>query len=199
MPWQPFAGLCSRGTVQWLGAGLLSFFKLPCETDNSATDRQGVVYDLPVSKKPLRLAGPINAHLWVSSAARDGQVSVRIEDVAPNGRSTQLTAGWQVLSLRRLDQRRTVREDGLIVLPYHPYTKASAQPMRRGTPVPVDVEVWPVAGVIKPGHRLRVSIQTADFPHLFPPLPQLGNSVGKGVWIWHDAAHPSWVTLPTQG
>jgi uncharacterized protein len=55
-----------------------------------------------------------------------------------------------------------------------------------------------VAAVIKPGHRLRVAIQSADFPHLFPSIPQLLDSAARGMWIWHDAAHPSWVTLPTQ-
>jgi predicted acyl esterase len=134
----------------------------------------------------------------VSSAARDGQLTVRVEDVAPDGKATQLTAGWQVLSLRRLDATRTVRRQGLIVQPYHPYTKASAAAMPPNTPVAVDVEVFPAVGVIQPGHKLRISVQTGDFPHLFPPLPQLVGSIGRGVRIWHDPAHPSWVALPVQ-
>lgn len=195
VPWNPFAGLCTRSTVQWAGAGLLKYLGLSCEHDNSSNDALGVVYDLPV-RRPLRLAGPINAHLVVSGSARDGQLTVRVEDVAPDGTATQLTSGWQVLSLRALDEARTVRRDGLIVQPYHPYTRASAKAMPKNTPVAVDVEVFPIAAEIKPGHRLRVSIQTGDFPHLFPPLPQLGRSIGKGVKIWHDPAHPSWVALP---
>ncbi|GAA4141356.1 CocE/NonD family hydrolase [Actinomadura keratinilytica] len=195
VPWNPFAGLCSRSTIQWAGMGFLKYLGLSCEHDNSRNDELGVAYDLPVDK-PLRLTGPINAHLVVSTAARDGQLTVRVEDVAPDGKATQLTSGWQVLSLRALDEAKTVRRDGLIVQPYHPYTKASAKAVPKNTPVAVDVEVFPIAAEIKPGHRLRVSIQTADFPHLFPPLPQLGDSVGKGLKIWHDPSHPSWVALP---
>ncbi|MFC9972830.1 CocE/NonD family hydrolase [Spirillospora sp. NPDC127200] len=195
VPYNPFAGLCSRSTVQWAGAGFLKYLGLACEHDNSQNDRLGVVYDIPVTK-PLRLTGPINAHLTVSSAAKDGQLTVRVEDVAPNGKATQLTAGWQVLSLRKLDQARTLRQDGLIARPYHPFTKASAQAMPKNRPVAVDVEVFPIAAEIKPGHKLRLSVQTADFPHLFPPLPQLGNSVGSGLKIWHDPKNPSWVALP---
>ncbi|MBW8484910.1 CocE/NonD family hydrolase [Actinomadura parmotrematis] len=198
VPFQPFAGLCSRSTVQWAGAGVLGLFGWSCELDNGENDRLGAVYDLPVTK-PLRLAGPINAHLSVSTAAKDGQLTVRVEDVAPDGRATQLTAGWQVLSLRALDGARTVRQDGLTTIPYHPFTKASAKAMPKNAPVGVDVEVFPIAATVQPGHRLRVSVQTADFPHLFPDLPQLGNSLGGGVRIWHDAAHPSWVALPVQG
>jgi putative CocE/NonD family hydrolase len=198
VPWMPVAGLCTRSDLQWTAAGILGLLGLPCETDGSANDLLGVAYDTPARSTPLRLAGPVNAHLVVSSAARDGQLTVRVEDVAPGGKATQLTAGWQVLSLRRLDPAKTVRRQGLIVQPYHPYTKASATAMPANTPVAVDVEVFPAAGVIQPGHKLRISIQTADFAHLFPPLPQLAHSIGTGIRIWHDPAHPSWVALPVQ-
>lgn len=117
-----------------------------------------LTYDLKVGK-PLHLAGPVNAHLWVSSKAKDGALTVRVEDVSPGGKVTQLSAGWQMLSLRKLDQRKTVRSNGLIIQPYHPYTKKSVQAVKPGRPVPVDVEIYGLSGVIQPGHRLRVSIQ----------------------------------------
>jgi uncharacterized protein len=195
-PWTPLSGLCTRSSVQWT-AGLLGLLGSSCETDNSENDQNGVVYDLPVTGKPLRIAGTVSAHLNVSTASEDGQLTVRLEDVTPGGKATQLTAGWQVLSLRALDKKRSVVKDGLIVQPYHPYTKASARPMPRNQAVPIDVEIFPGAASIAPGHRLRVSIQTADFPHLLPPIPQLINSAGAGIKIWHDARHPSWIALPT--
>ncbi|MQY07452.1 CocE/NonD family hydrolase [Actinomadura macrotermitis] len=194
VPFAPFAGLCSRSAVQWtIGVGAL--LGLSCATDQRDNDRQGIVYDLPVTK-PLSLTGAVNAHLWVSSAARDGQLAVRLEDVAPDGKVTQLSAGWQVASLRALDEKRTVRRNGMIIQPYHPYTRKSGAAMKPGVPVPVDVEIYGFAGTLAPGHRLRVSIQTGDFPHLFPNLPQLGRS--GALKIWHDPAHPSWVALPVR-
>ena len=39
--------------------------------------------------------------------------------------------------------------------------------------MPVDVEVFPTGAAIQPGHRLRISIQAFDVPHLFPTLPDL--------------------------
>lgn len=154
-----------------------------------------LTYDLKVGK-PLHLAGPVNAHLWVSSKAKDGALTVRVEDVSPGGKVTQLSAGWQMLSLRKLDQRKTVRSNGLIIQPYHPYTKKSVQAVKPGRPVPVDVEIYGLSGVIQPGHRLRVSIQTGDFPHVVPNFGALGASAGDGLKIWHDTAHQSWVALP---
>ena len=190
----PFAGLCTRSAIQWtIGVGAL--LGLSCATDQRDNEKEAVVYDLPV-KKALRLAGPVNAHLWVSTRAGDGQLAVRLEDVAPGGKVTQLSAGWQVLSLRALDGKRTVRGNGMIVQPYHPYTRASARKVEPGVPVPVDVEIYGFAGTVKAGHRLRVSVQTGDFPHVLPNLPQLANS--GSLRIWHDAKHPSWVALPVR-
>jgi uncharacterized protein len=194
--WDPTAGVCSRSTVQW-SAGILARFL--CDNDNRANDALGVSYDLPVTK-PLRLAGTLDAHLSVASPDADGQLTVRLEDVAPDGSSSQLTAGWQVLSLRKLDRSKSVVRDGLVVQPWHPFTKQSIEPMPKGgRTTTVDVEIFPTAAEIEPGHHLRVSIQTADFPHLLPPLPQLGNSIGPGISLYHDAADPSWITLPVQG
>ncbi len=196
LPWAPLAGLCTRSAVQWT-TGVGALLGLSCATDQRDNDKLGLTYDLKV-RKALHLAGPVNAHLWVSSKTKDGALTVRVEDVAPSGKVTQLSAGWQMLSLRKLDKRKTVRSNGMITQPYHPYTKRSIQATKPGKPVPVDVEIYGLSGVIKPGHRLRVSIQTGDFPHVIPNFGQLGESAGGGLKIWHDPAHRSWVALPVQ-
>ena len=45
--------------------------------------------------------------------------------------------------------------------------------------------------------RLRLSIQPADTPHQLPSLPEFAKLVGGMLSIYHDAAHPSAVVLPT--
>ncbi|MFP3961809.1 CocE/NonD family hydrolase [Actinomadura fulvescens] len=201
VPWNLFSGLCSRSTFQWalfggeFGNGPI---KIPCVTDNRYNDLHGLTYDLPVRDRPLRLAGPVNAHFTVSTRSRDSQLTVRLEDVAPDGSAVQLTAGWLSLSMRRLDQGRSVVRNGMIVQPWHPYTKASQQAMPKDTPVSVDVEIFPASWSIKPGHKLRLAVQTGDFPHLFPPFPQLKDSLGGDIKLWHDPRNPSWIALPTR-
>lgn len=196
VPWNPIAGACSASLSQWT-AGLAAP-ALPCE-DNRGNDATGATYDLPVRGKPLKLAGPMAAHLTVSTPARDGQLTVRVEDVAPDGTSRQISAGWQTLSLRALDERRSVHRDGYLVRPYHRYTENATLPVPPNTPFAVDIEVFPAAASIAPGHKLRIAVQTADFPHLLPPLPQLANSAGPGVTVWHDQQRPSYVVLPQRG
>lgn len=48
---------------------------------------------------------------------------MHVEDVAPDGSVDRLTGGWQVLSHRALDPRRTVRRDGETLQPFHPFTR----------------------------------------------------------------------------
>jgi putative CocE/NonD family hydrolase len=192
LPWVPVTGPCSRGTTQWT-AGLAS--GIPCETDNSLNDTYGLSYDLPV-KHTLRLRGPIAAHLFVESNGRDALISARIEDVAPDGTVTQLTAGWQTLGLRALNRAKSRWVDGHLVQPFHPYTKSSLLTVPSGKVVPVDVEIFPTAAAILPGHTLRLTLQPADEPHLTPPLPQAVNSAGAVLTFVHDARHPSSVVLP---
>lgn len=192
LPYIPVTGVCTGSTVQWT-AGLASS---PCDTDNSYNDRLGVAYDLPVTK-PLKLAGTFSARLFVSTTGRDGQVTARVEDVDPTGKATQLTAGWQVLSLRATDKAKSTRFANLITQPWHPFTQASVLPVTAGQVMEVWVEVFGSATTIMPGHKLRLSLQAADFPHLTAPVPQLANTLGSVLTIVHDAAHPSQLIIPT--
>jgi predicted acyl esterase len=192
--WNPATGVCSRSTAQWTAGAAAP----PCETDNRANDLYGLSYDLPVTK-PLHLFGPIDAHLFVTSAnGRDGQLTARVEDVAPDGTATQLTAGWQVLSLRANTTARSVYRDGLMVQPYHPYTRDSVLPIDAG-PMAVDVEIFPTGSLIAAGHTLRLTLQPADAPHLTAPLPQMAASAGGVLGIVHDATHQSELVLSVRG
>lgn len=193
LPFLPTAGVCGRSTTQWTAGGAL-----PCDTDNRLADVGGLSYDLPITA-PVKLAGPLAAHLTMSSAAKDAAITVRVEDVAPNGHVDQLTSGTQVLSLRALDDAKTEWVNGFAVIPYHPMTKASEQSMPANQPQAVDIEVFPTGAILQPGHRLRVTIQAADFPQHLPTVPSLLNSVGNlagGLKLWHDDAHPSYLVAP---
>ncbi len=189
--WNPLAGGCTRSTAQWT-AGAAS--GSPCEEDNRADDATALSYDLPVTKDTA-LAGPVAARLFVEST-RDAMLTARVEDVAPDGTSTQISAGWQVLSLRALDRSKSTVRGGHVVRPWHPFTRESKLPVTAGEVNEVQIEVFPTAAVIKAGHSLRISLQTADAPHLMPPLTQLADSAGAMLSIYHDAAHPSALVVP---
>jgi uncharacterized protein len=192
----PVQGLCTRSSSQWT-AGLAA---VPgCETDSRLNDQLGTSYESAPLAEPLHLMGPVNAHLFVSTTTSDGMLAVAVEDVAPDGTVDRLTGGWQVLSHRALDADRTVRRDGEVLQPFHPFTRAAQLDVTPGEVMEVDVEVFPTGAVLQKGHRLRVTVQAFDTPHLTAPLPQLADSAGGVVTIHHSATMPSRIVLPIRG
>ena len=194
----PATGVCSRSTIQW-SAGAGGGDGTPCETDGRANDATSLSYDLPVTND-LHLLGPMTARLWIGSAqGRDSLVTARVEDVAPDGTATQMSAGWCTISLRALDAKKTVFSDGLMAMPFHPFTQASVLPVPSdGSPVEVDVEIYPTGWDLLAGHKLQLTLQTADAPHLTASLPETLASAGATLSIYHDAKHPSELVLPVR-
>jgi putative CocE/NonD family hydrolase len=192
----PVAGLCTRSTNQWT-AGVLGQNPLPnpCLEDNRVNDVAGVTFDSTPVTKAVRFQGPINARLYVSTVGGNGMVSVAVEDVAPDGKVTRLTGGWQVISHRALDTGKSRYLGGTLIQPYHPFTRAAEKPLALGAVAPVDVEVFPTGASIEKGHRLRIAVQAFDTPHLTPTLPQLPSSL-TGMTIHSSAAYPSVLTIP---
>ncbi|MCW2790435.1 MAG: hypothetical protein JWP56_2738 [Aeromicrobium sp.] len=193
----PVSGLCTRSANQWT-AGLVNTIAAdnPCFTDNALNDKTGVVFETPAATSPITIQGPINAHLYTSSLGGDGMLSVSISDVAPDGKVSRLTGGWQVLSHRELDPSRTRYVDGKILQPFHPFTKDKQKKLPSGAVEPIDVEVFPTAAQIKPGHKLRLAVQAFDIPHLLPTLPDLLGTLTV-MTIHTSDAYPSELTIPT--
>ena len=189
------SGMCSKSTTQWTAGGGEGG---PCDTDNTLNDPTGVAFDYPLTSA-ARIAGPIAAHLYLSTTAQDAFVTARLEDVDATGRSHQLSAGWNVLSMRALDASKSeVTSNGWYVRPYHPFTRTSVLPVKPGVIYDVWVEIFPVAANLPAGDSLRLAIQTSDIPHLSAPLPQLENMAAGILSLYHDAAHPSMIVVPFQ-
>jgi hypothetical protein len=194
---QPVSGICTMSTGQWT-AGLGE--QLPCFTDDRADEALGTaVYDTPVLDRDLRLSGPVNARVWLTTTAADAAVTVRVNDVDPTGKSTGLTAGWLSAGFRAVDATRSRTVRGHLLQPWHPFTRASVLPVVAGEPTALDVEVFPLNAAIKAGHRLRITVSPADFPHQLPPAPALAARLAGQVQILTDPQHPSAVELPVVG
>jgi putative CocE/NonD family hydrolase len=191
----PVAGLCTRSASQWT-AGIASGTQ--CEKDSRLNDLAGTSYETAPLKRAVHVMGPINARLFVSTTARDGMLSVHVEDVAPDGSVDRVTGGWQVLSHRALDRSRTVRLDGQVIQPFHPFTRRAQLPVQAGKVMGVDVEVFPTGAVLKAGHRLRITVQAYDTPHLLATAPQTVDQLGGVITIHHSPRYPSRLVLPVR-
>ena len=201
----PTAGVCTQSTSQWtagLGDGI------PCTSDGTADAANSATYSSKPLPRKLELSGPILANLWVKTTGSDAVVAVRVQDVAPDGKATELTAGWLAGSFRAVDRKRsryvrsrrgrdTTRKGHPVLLqPWHPFTRESVLPVTPNEPMRLPVEVFPTRATLKAGHRLRITVAGGDFAHQVPPLPQLADSLGGRVQVLTEPGHASYVELP---
>jgi hypothetical protein len=202
--WSPVAATtCSRPTDQWAAGGLsLVTNHIPADVPCVDDDRLGQLgptthtYTSTPMLRPHTIAGPIAATLYATATTRETQWVVLVEDVAPDGRSRPLTEGALLGSMRAPDPGRSWKVDGKTIMPYHPYTEASARPVQPGEVTRYDVEVFPTYATIASGHRIRVTVSTADFPHLLPTAPALANLAGGVYRLQRGGTDASSITIP---
>jgi putative CocE/NonD family hydrolase len=196
LPWQPLTGACSRSTAQWT-AGLGAVGN--CPNDDTSSQALGLTFTSQPFLAPYVVEGPLMADLWISSNRPDTTLVATVDVVHSDNSVFRVTAGSLVASLRAVDATPcaarvmdcTVYADGLPVIPWHPYTRASQSPLVPGRPTEVKVEIFPTSLVLEPTDRLRFAITTGDLPHQGPNLSTLAGSAGGVTSLYFDPGHPS--------
>jgi uncharacterized protein len=200
--WSPSGAVCNRPVDQWSmggisipahSAGLLA----PCADDNqqSQPGPWTVSYTSAPFARPEAVAGPVTATVYASSTTSETELVAELEDVTPSGASYPLTEGALLGSFRALDRERSWRAGGAMLMPYHPYTKASSRPVAPGRVTEYQIEIFPTLATIARGDRLRLTLSTSDSPHLTPLPEQLPKLAGGIYTIERTKAAPSALTL----
>jgi len=144
-----------------------------------------LVFDSEPMAADTELTGPVCAEIYVSADVPDFDLWVRLLDVSPDGTAYNLMS------------------PGLDVLRAS-YRNGSAQPalLKPGEIVRLNLDRLLTSNVFKAGHRIRVQVSGAFFPHFSRNL-QTGKSEATSsevrvghVRIYHDADHPSRLILP---
>ncbi len=132
--------------------------------------------------EPLEIVGNIQAVIYAASSnLADMDISVRVCDVYPDGRSMLLCDGILRASFRHSDTNPT-----------------QIQPFEVNR---YEIECWATSIILNTGHRLRVSVTHSNTPR-FEPNPeyaQLGLSGSprqNATEIIHSPEHPSHVIIP---
>ncbi len=194
---------CTLTTEQYsLGAAaiLLGSTGNPCVQDDT-TNQFGpgsLTYTSAPFEQPATIAGPITASIFATSTRPEVELVATVDDISPSGRSRPLSSGALLGSFRAVEDRRTWNgANGRPLLPYHPYTRASASPVPTGGQVSrFDIEVFPIFATLAPGHSLRVTITTSDTPHLLPSPTQFAGLLGGVYDVRRNAEHASFINLP---
>ena len=130
----------------------------------------------------IEVTGPITATLWASSDALDTDFTATLVDVELNGKAIVLCEGIVRARFRNGTDKPEMMKPGEIY--------------------EFDIDMWDTSNLFKAGHRIRIEISSSNFPRYNRNLNS-GNPIATDTeitvanqTIYHDADHPSHVTLP---
>jgi hypothetical protein len=121
----------------------------------------GLTFRTPVLARPLDIVGPIALHLVAASTASDTDWYAKLSDVAPDGSESIVTEGSLRASHRALDPAKSTP-----TRPYHPHV--DPRPIEPNRFYGYDIEIWPTAYRLAPGHRLQLRLTSSDLPTHMP-------------------------------
>jgi uncharacterized protein len=141
-----------------------------------------LVYTTQAFDHNFEVTGPVSAEIYISSSARDTDLTAKLIDVWPNGFAQNLVDNIQRLRFRNSPDRAELLDPGKIYK--------------------IQFEIGATSNVFLPGHRLRVEVSSSNFPRFDRNLntaesPEHGSKfVTAHNRIYHDAEHPSAIVLP---
>jgi putative CocE/NonD family hydrolase len=141
-----------------------------------------LVYSTAPLTRDVEVTGPVTVTLYAASSARDTDWTAKLTDVYPDGTSMLIEYGIQRARYRVSEQHPTLIRPGKI----YKYT----------------IQIWPTSNLFKKGHQIRLEISSSNFP-MYDRNPNTGHRFGTDralrvarQTIYHDAKHPSRITLP---
>lgn len=176
----PFKGFGTRQTMQFLGG--LPVYSLPSweppfvdkifpgmRKDDRRNERGALTFTSAPVAGDVAITGTLAVTLRGSTTAADPVWVARLSDVGPDGKARPISQGALVASRRELDPERTIyAPNGDAVEPFHWHTQDKALPVTSGEVQTYNIEIWPASWLLRKGHRLRLTIDGAEVPHLWP-------------------------------
>jgi predicted acyl esterase len=129
---------------------------------------EGITFMTPPTRQATEITGPVAAKLFVSSSTKDADLflilrvfSADMKEIVFQGAidpHTPIAQGWLRASHRKLDEELT--------RPWRPYhTHDEVQPLTPGTPVELDIELWPTSIVVPAGYRVALTVRGKDYEY----------------------------------
>ena len=128
----------------------------------------GLTFLTPPLAKDTEITGPSALKLFVSSSTSDADFFIvlrvltgDLKEIVFQGAidpHTPIAQGWLRASHRKLDKK--------LSKPYRPYhTHDEKQPLKKGQPVELDIEIWPTSIVVPAGYRVGLSVRGKDYEY----------------------------------
>jgi len=147
----PSIGLEGGGPTMWWGS-------IP--PDQTPMDEDSLFYDSDVFQQPIEILGSPIAKLHVSADAIRANWVVRISDVAPNGKVTQI-GGAAFNGTHRHSSRNPID-----IVP--------------GEKFPIEVKLHFTSWRLNKGHKLRMAVSNSQWPMLWPTAYPVNTTLDIG-------------------
>ena len=129
---------------------------------------EGLTFLTPVLEHDTEITGPSALKLFASSSTKDADFFIvlrvftgDLKEVVFQGAidpHTPIAQGWLRASHRKLDKK--------LSLPYRPYhTHDKKQPLTKGKPVELDIEIWPTSIAVPAGYRIGLTVRGKDYEY----------------------------------
>ncbi|MCM6774857.1 CocE/NonD family hydrolase [Nocardia sp. CDC159] len=190
--------LCSNDAAQ-ATIGALAVFDA-CAKDSRIAESNALTFTSAPVAETTTISGPIAVRLNTIQDAPDGYWTVTVNDVAPDGRSTVLSSGQLLASMREIDDSLSARSANGDYTDPRPYTSLDRrQPTVPGRSTTLDIGLSGTQAVLAPGHRLRIDVFAGNFPKGVPITPLLVDTGLKPEHLQLDPNAPSFVNIPVRG
>lgn len=152
--------------IYW-GGGIMPW-AMP--VDQRLDEAYSLTYTTPPLEQDLEVTGNPTAILHVFSTADTAYFHVKLTDVAPDGTSKWLADGGLLATQRN--------------------SHSQPEPMEPGKVYELEIDLKYVAYQFEKGHRIRVSVASADFQNAWPTAKPAVNG------LYRDESRPSRIVLP---
>ena len=165
-----------------IGGKNLTILKGPCNQNRIETRKDVLLFTTEPLAEPVEVTGRVRAKVFLASSAADTDLSVRLCDVYPDGKSFEMAEG-----MLRARCRQSLEKP---------------EPLVPGQVAEVTVDCWSTSIVFNTGHRIRAIVTSSNYPRfdLNPgtgkPWSDGGEKVRQTNRISCDAARPSCIVLP---
>ena len=147
----PSIGLEGGGPTMWWGS-------IP--PDQTPMDEDSLFYDSDVLQQPIEILGSPIAKLHVSADAIRANWVVRISDIAPDGKVTQI--------------------GGAAFNGTHRYSSRNPVDIVPGEKFPIEVKLHFTSWKLNKGHKLRMAISNSQWPMLWPTAYPVNTTLDIG-------------------
>lgn len=165
-----------------LGGGNLTIERGPKNQNPIESRKDVVLFTTDPLAAPIEVTGRVKAKVFIASSAADTDLSVRLCDVYPNGKSYMMAEG--ILRLR------------------HRNSMEKSESLTPGKIEEVTVDCWSTSIVFNKGHRIRATVTSSNYPRFDvnpgtgKPWVDGGEKVTQTNDIFCDSEHPSRMILP---